>query len=323
MEINTRFFSGKRIFITGGTGSFGTKILKRLLPLGVEKVYVYSRDEKKQYEMRDQFPDCRVSFIVGDVRDYARLHSAMLGKAIDVVYHAAALKQVPQCEDHPYEAVLTNICGAQNVKTAAIQNNVGTVVAISTDKAVKPVNVMGMTKAVQERIFLSDSPMRTRFACVRYGNVLGSRGSVVPYFKKKIRDLETIPITDIEMTRFMLTLDEAIDLVFLATTGIERNVVYIKKMPACKIVDLAAVMVAVASFSGSYPVKVIGVRPGEKIHEVLISEEEMVRTTEFPDYYIIHPHPFSSDTRGEYTSSGAHRMSINEIQEMLHKEGWV
>jgi len=323
MTYNSSFFNGKRVLITGGTGSFGTKILRRLLSMGVEKVYIYSRDEKKQCDMRDQFPDCRVSFIVGDVRDFSRLDFAMRGRALDVVYHAAALKQVPQCEEHPYEAVLTNICGAQNVKNAAILNNVGTVVAISTDKAVKPVNVMGMTKAVQERIFLSETHMRTRFICVRYGNVLGSRGSVVPYFKSKIRELETLPITDVEMTRFMLTLDEAIDLVFLATTSIERSSIYIKKMPACKITDLAAVMVAVANFTGSYPVKVTGVMPGEKIHEVLISEEEMVRTTEYPGYFIIHPYPFTSDLRGEYASNETHRMTINEIQDMLHKEGWV
>jgi len=313
-----QFFSGKRVLITGGTGSFGQKILERLLKTDVSRVYIFSRDEKKQWDMRQAYASSRVQFIVGDVRDYPRVEEAMMGKAIDVVYHAAALKQVPQCEEHPFEAVKTNIIGAQNVKLAAIRAGVRLVVAISTDKAVKPVNAMGMTKALQERIFLSEHNS-TRFVCVRYGNVLGSRGSVVPFFHSQLKAGAPLSITDPAMTRFMLTLDQAIDLVFFATLSHEGNVVYVRKMPAANIVELAEVMIEEAGESPStYPIHFVGIRPGEKVHEILVSEEEMLRSAEFADYFCIFPFGcYCSNKHGEYASDLTHRMSKDEIRDML------
>src|SRR4051794_9274707 len=211
-------FRGKRILVTGGTGSFGNQIIRELLEFGPEKIVVYSRDEKKQYDMQDQYGrERRLSFIIGDVRDAGAVMQAMRG--IDIVYHAAALKQVPNCERYPMEAVLTNIVGAENIRRAALANEVSMVVSVSTDKAVKPVNAMGMTKALAEKVLLAEGvggSAGARFVMVRYGNVIGSRGSVAPLFEQRIAQNRPLPITDPSMTRFLLTLPQAIDLVFHA-----------------------------------------------------------------------------------------------------------
>ena len=327
------YWPKKKILITGGTGSFGHYIVSELVKLKPKKILVLSNDEDQQYNMRNEFKEYSnlLDFVFGDVRDYSRICEVMQG--IDIVYHAAALKHVPMGESHPFEVVETNILGAKNVKQAAIENNVEVAVAISTDKAVKPVNVMGMTKAIQERIFLNPSigtigKQSTKFLCVRYGNVIGSRGSVIPFFKNKIDKGRFLPITSFEMTRFLLSLKEATELVFKATIEGTTGQLFVKKMPACYIVDLAKAMAKVITGKENYPIKEIGIRPGEKIHEVLVSEEEMHRAVETENHYIIYPYDKLKKTRlirnlKEYTSNNTHRLNENEIISLLKKEKWV
>ncbi len=324
------YLAGKSILITGGTGSFGHVIVSRLVRLEPRRIVVFSRDEKKQHDMQQEFAEYagNTEFVIGNVRDYARVHEIMRG--IDIVYHAAALKQVPHCELNPFEALQTNAIGAENIRRAAIAAGVDTVIAISTDKAVKPVNVMGLTKAIQERVMLSASnhDVGTRFLCVRYGNVLGSRGSVVPFFQKCIAEGKPLQITGRYMTRFMLTLDEAINLVFKATLDGENGQLMVKKMPACHVVDLARVMVRAATGRDDYPVEEIGARPGEKIHEVLVSEEEMRRVVETQTHYVIHPHgslnrPVLLRDVTEYSSDKADMLNDEAILAMLRSEKWV
>lgn len=295
---------GKRILVTGGTGSLGKTLVRRILSgeLGKpEKVSVFSRDEAKQHFMRLEYLHPKVAtddiiyknsqnvlnFIIGDVRDYSSLLSAM--RNADVVFHAAALKQVPSCEYFPFEAVMTNIYGAQNVVKAIRENNlkVEKVVGISTDKACKPINVMGMTKALQERILIEanrESAM-TSFSCVRYGNVIASRGSIVPLFVEQVQKNSAITITLEEMTRFLLSLDKAVDTVFAALTDGKPGETYIPKVPAAKIVDVAKALMGEKNLEIIYT----GIRPGEKIHEIMVSEEECFRTIERNGYYVILP----------------------------------
>lgn len=332
MARSKKYFEGKDILVTGGTGSFGHQIVSRLSEMKPNRIVIFSRDEKKQYDMQIQFEgNDFLEFIVGDVRDYDRIYQAT--REIDIIYHAAALKQVPSCEFHPMEAVKTNILGAENTKKAAIENGVDIVVAISTDKAVKPVNVMGMTKAIQEKIMLHQSSIEdevnTKFICVRYGNVIGSRGSVIPLFKERIRENKFLPVTNFEMTRFLLTLDDAIDLVFKTTVEGGNRQLFIKKMPACKIRDLAEAMSEAITGRRDYPIKEVGIRPGEKIHEVLVSEEEMRRAVETDTHYTIYPHgelkepKLINKTIKEYTSNNTTMFSKEEIVSLLRKEGWV
>lgn len=293
---------GKRILVTGGTGSLGQVVVRRLLTGEIgrpAKVVVYSRDEAKQHYMRlsylhraeatDEviYRNSRelLSFRIGDVRDYSALLRA--ARESDVVIHAAALKQVPSCEYFPFEAVLTNIHGAQNLVRVIRENNtpVQTVVGISTDKACKPINVMGMTKAVMERILVEaniDCP-RTRFACVRYGNVIASRGSVVPLFLDQVARGGPVTITLREMTRFLLSLDRAVDTVFAALREALPGETYVPKVPAARVVDLAEVLIN----GRDIPITFTGIRPGEKIHEIMVSEEECYRTISRGDYYVI------------------------------------
>lgn len=299
-----RSLENKRILVTGGTGSLGQTLVNRLLS-GKEglpsKVVVFSRDEAKQHYMRldhlarkaatddiiYQNSQDRLAFRIGDVRDISALSAAL--KDIDIVFHAAALKQVPSCEYFPYEAVKTNILGAENLVTA-IRNgrtNVETVVGISTDKACKPINVMGMTKALQERILLEanrDLP-DTRFMCVRYGNVIASRGSIVPLFVQQIKEGSTLTITLPEMTRFLLSLDRAVDTVISAFKTGERGETFVPKVKAAKITDVAKALMG----DKDIPINYTGIRPGEKVHEIMVSEEECFRTVERGDYYVILP----------------------------------
>ena len=294
----------KRIVVTGGTGSLGKVLVRRLLSgeLGKPKsILVFSRDEAKQHAMRLAYQSRKAAtdeviyrnfeqllqFQIGDVRDYHRL-SAVLRHA-DVVFNAAALKQVPSCEYFPFEAVQTNIIGPENTVQAIRENRlpIETVIGISTDKACKPVNVMGMTKAIQERIFVQanmDCP-NTRFICVRYGNVLASRGSVIPLFHEQIRSGGPITITTPDMTRFLLSLDKAVDTVFAALKQANRGETFIPRVPSARVFDIAEVLI------GDRPIKttITGIRPGEKIHEILVSEEEAHRTTERGNYYVIMP----------------------------------
>lgn len=308
------------VLITGGTGSFGHQMARRILTFQPKRVVVFSRDEKKQTDMAYEFNGTQVSYVVGDVRDAGRLNEAM--KDVNIVYHAAALKQVPSCESHPLEAIKTNVLGAENVRTAAIRNGVKVVVGISTDKAVKPVNVMGMTKALQERILLSASAQTpTRFNVVRYGNVLGSRGSVIPLFMKSIRLSQPLPITHPAMTRYLLTLDEAVDLVFRATASEEGGRVFVRKSPAAKVVDLARAIGKLVAGDDGYPTTLVGIRPGEKIHETLVSEDEMRRSIEEESYFIIRQYDsekFSLINHPvEYTSATTKQLGLDEICKLL------
>ena len=296
------YLDKKRILITGGTGSLGKVLTRRILSgqLGTpQSVVVFSRDEAKQHEMRMEYLNRRsvtedvmyhnfertLQFKIGDVRDFHSVAQALTN--VDIVFNAAALKQVPACEYFPYEAVRTNIEGAENIVRAIkeLRLNIETVVAISTDKACKPTNVMGMTKAIQERIFLTaniDCP-KTRFVAVRYGNVLASRGSVVPLFLDQIEAGGPITLTDKKMTRFLLTLDQAVDTVFEAMQFAEAGETYIPKIKAALIVDVVSALVGKEKIE----VKEMGIRPGEKLHEVLVSQEESLRTISRGDYFAI------------------------------------
>jgi FlaA1/EpsC-like NDP-sugar epimerase len=296
--------TGKRIVVTGGTGSLGKVLIRRLLSgeMGTPKrICVYSRDEAKQHAMRLEYLHRQVAtdeviyrnsqellqFQIGDVRDYHAVCSVL--KDADVVFNAAALKQVPSCEYFPYEAVQTNITGPENIIRAirACGFPIQIVVGISTDKACKPVNVMGMTKAIQERVFITAnlSCPDTRFICVRYGNVLASRGSVIPLFHEQIRAGGPVTITTEKMTRFLLSLNDAVDTIFAALKGGGRGETYIPRVPAARMIDVAAALV------GDRPIKVnvTGIRPGEKVDEILVSEEEAHRTVERGNYYSILP----------------------------------
>ncbi len=295
---------GKRILVTGGTGSLGQRVVRRLLDGALgrpARVTVLSRDEAKQHDMRLRFLQRnaatddviyehardRLAFRIGDVRDYETLADVLRG--VDIVIHAAALKQVPACEYSPVEAVRTNVLGADALvrATMAAGVSVEAVIGISTDKACKPINVMGMTKAVMERVLIEANLRQpaTRFACVRYGNVVASRGSVVPLFLEQIRNGGPVTITLKEMTRFLLTLDRAVDTVLAALAQAKPGEIYVPRVPAARMTDLAEVLIA----GRDIPVTFTGIRPGEKIHEIMVSEEECHRTTERNGYYVICP----------------------------------
>lgn len=326
----SKALKSKRILVTGGTGSFGHQIVKELFKYEPESIHIYSRNEKKQYDMAMSYQGNKIlKFNIGDVRDLERTREAMRG--IDIVFNAAALKQVPNCEYAPFEAVKTNIIGANNVRRAAIEAGVQSVISISTDKAVKPVNVMGMTKAIQERIMLDPtySSGKTKFLCVRYGNVLGSRGSVVPLFFDYIQKNLPLPITHPDMTRFQLTLKEAVQLVLWATVKGESGDLWVQKMPAARIPDLGQALAFGLTGKKDYPMNIIGMRPGEKMHEVLVSEEEMWRATELERHYLIPSWAKSQDKEGlgdikvaEYSSAGTHQLTHDEIIKMLEADGW-
>jgi FlaA1/EpsC-like NDP-sugar epimerase len=330
-----KLFSGKRILVTGGTGSFGHQIVDRLMKENPAEIRIFSRDEKKQYDMQfEYYGNNKLRFIVGDVRNKESLITAMRG--VDIVFHAAALKQVPSCEYNPYEAVKTNAMGAENVIEAALFHNVEKVIAISTDKAVEPVNVMGMTKAIQERLITSANVnrdgRRTIFACVRYGNVLGSRGSVIPVFRNQIDNGQNLTLTDNAMTRFILTLDNAIDLVFKSVEYALGGEIFVLKIPAHTVTELAEVMIE----ASGKKLKVIetGIRPGEKIHETLVSPTESIRTIEKENLYIILPQVFIKEVEKKYknyhnknlyrfSSDTAARLTKPEIRAMLKREKWI
>lgn len=285
-------FKGKSILVTGGTGSFGKMFIKTILNdyPEVERIVVFSRDEYKQFVMQNmpEFKEHsdKLRFFIGDVRDKERLYRAFEG--IDIVVHAAALKQVPACEYNPFEAVKTNIMGAQNVIDAAIDKGVKRIVALSTDKACAPINLYGATKLCSDKLFIAGNAYvgmkETRFSVVRYGNVAGSRGSVIPFFKKLVDEgVKELPITDMKMTRFWLKLEQAVEMVLEAIQNMQGGELYVKKIPSMKMPDLAN---AVAP---SLAIKEVGIRPGEKVHEQMITKEDARNTLEFDEYYIILP----------------------------------
>ncbi|MBB6671696.1 UDP-N-acetylglucosamine 4,6-dehydratase (inverting) [Cohnella nanjingensis] len=275
---------GKVVLVTGGTGSFGRKFVRKMLDLDVRKVIVFSRDELKQYEMSQEFTDPRMRFFIGDVRDLERLNRAFDG--VDIVIHAAALKHVTACEYNPIEAVRTNILGAQNVIDAAINRSVHRVIALSTDKAANPINLYGATKLASDKLFVAanayvgDKP--TRFSVVRYGNVVGSRGSVIPFFHK-MRQSGRVPITDERMTRFWITLDQGVQFVRDCLIRMKGGEIFVPKIPSVKITDLARII------APDCRMEFIGIRPGEKLHEAMITEDDARKTVEFDDYFIITP----------------------------------
>ena len=330
---------GKRILVTGGTGSLGQTLVKRLLTgeMGMpSKVTVYSRDEAKQHYMRLEhlhratatddviYRQSRdlLDFRIGDVRDFAALTGAV--RDADVVFHAAALKQVPSCEYFPFEAVMTNIVGAQNLARTIRENDfpVELVVGISTDKACKPINVMGMTKALQERVLIEANRdcRNTRIMCVRYGNVIASRGSIVPLFVEQVRNDQPLTVTLPEMTRFLLSLDRAVDTVFAAVRSGRRGETFVPKVPAANICDLAKAVMG----EKDLPINFTGIRPGEKVHEIMVSEEECFRTIESGDYYVILPvlpelrdeGEFAQALSGEYSSKD-NNITVEQLRALL------
>ena len=333
---------GKNVLITGGTGSLGKILTRRILTgeIGMpKKVIIFSRDEAKQHEMRLEYMHRtvatdeviyrnfseRVEFRIGDVRDPHSVSSAV--KDADFVFNAAALKQVPSCEYFPFEAVQTNVIGPENIIRAIRENRlpVDTVVGISTDKACKPVNVMGMTKAIQERVFINAnlSCPDTRFICVRYGNVLASRGSVIPLFHSQILSGGPVTITTPEMTRFLLSLNEAVDIIFAALREANAGETYIPRVPSARVVDIAKVLI------GSRPIKTVvtGIRPGEKVDEILVSEEESHRTVARKSYYVIKPilpelvqNPKEKVSLAKEYSSGDDVMDGKALEQLLRKK---
>lgn len=286
MEENEKssLFENKTILLTGGTGSFGNKFTEMILKHNPKSLRIYSRGEYNQYMMDQKFKDEKIRFLIGDVRDRDRLYRAMNG--VDIVVHAAALKQVPACEYNPIEAVRTNIDGAINIIDAAIDNSVEKVMAISTDKAVHPVNLYGATKMVAEKLFIQGNTYtgkrKTRFSCVRYGNVIGSRGSVIPLFHEQ-KKKGVLTITDERMTRFWLTLDQGVNFVLNSIERMQGGEIFVPKIPSMRMTDLAEAIAPEAKK------EIVGIRPGEKLHEIMITEDEARHAKEFSDYFVIEP----------------------------------
>lgn len=323
-------FKDNVLMITGGTGSFGAAVLERFLSTDLREIRIFSRDEKKQEEMRIAFNNDKLKFYIGDVRNYDSISQAM--KGVDYVFHAAALKQVPSCEFYPMEAVQTNVIGAENVMSAAIANNVGRVVVLSTDKAVYPINAMGLSKAMMEKLMVAKARMQngtgTVLCATRYGNVIGSRGSVIPLFVSQLRDGLPITITDPNMTRFFMSLEDSVDLVLHACEHGKQGDIFVQKAPASTIADLAQALKELISKDN--PVRVIGTRHGEKLYETLVSREEMARAQDMGRYYRI---PADNrdlnynmyETDGEikisqlddYTSHNTDQLDARQVKQLL------
>ncbi|NUB80502.1 polysaccharide biosynthesis protein [Escherichia coli] len=324
-------FKNKRLMITGGTGSFGNTVLKRFLKTDVKEIIVFSRDEKKQEDMRIALGDSKVKFYIGDTRCYTSIEQAMRG--VDYVFHAAALKQVPSCEFYPMEAIKTNILGTENVLNAAIANNVKRVVLLSTDKAVYPINAMGMSKAMAEKVLIAKSRMIDAdkgpvLCATRYGNVMASRGSVIPLFIDKIKSNQELTITDPKMTRFLMSLEDSVDLVLHAFENGQQGDIFVQKAPASTIEDLAQAIKGL--FNSEASNKIIGTRHGEKLYETLVSREEMVKAQDMGKYYRIPADnrdlnydkyildgKVEANNIDDYTSHNTTRLSVKEVTELL------
>jgi UDP-glucose 4-epimerase len=306
-------FKDKTLLVSGGTGSFGTAVLRRFLDTDIGEIRIFSRDEKKQDDMRARYPSDKLRFIIGDVRDQISISNAM--RNVDYVFHAAALKQVPSCEFHPIEALRTNVIGTENLLEAAVHNHVARVICLSTDKAVYPINAMGMSKALMEKVMVAKSRLiddsESVFCGTRYGNVMASRGSVIPLFVSQVRSGQPITVTDPGMTRFMMSLDEAVELVLYAFENGSNGDMFVQKAPASTVGDVAD---AVRQLLGrpDHPIKVIGTRHGEKLYETLLTREEMSAAADLGGYYRIPP-----DTRdlnyAKYFVEG--EASISEAQD--------
>ncbi|AYN22216.1 polysaccharide biosynthesis protein [Alcaligenes aquatilis] len=305
-------FDKKSLLITGGTGSFGNAVLKRFLDTDIAEIRIFSRDEKKQDDMRKHYASPKLKFYIGDVRDYSSILNATRG--VDYIFHAAALKQVPSCEFHPMEAVRTNILGTENVLEAAVQNQVEKVVCLSTDKAVYPINAMGISKAMMEKVFVAKSrnldATRTVICGTRYGNVMASRGSVIPLFIGQIREGKPITITDPNMTRFMMTLSDAVDLVLYAFEHGNNGDLFVQKAPAATVLTLAQTLTRMLK-QPEHPIQVIGTRHGEKLYEALLSREEMANAQDMGDYYRIPP-DLRDLNYSKYVEQGEEKISQSE-----------
>jgi UDP-N-acetylglucosamine 4,6-dehydratase/5-epimerase len=330
-------FKDQVLLITGGTGSFGNAVLRRFLESDIREIRIFSRDEKKQDDMRKRYSHSKLKFYIGDVRDYHAVLNVTRG--VDYIFHAAALKQVPSCEFYPLEAVKTNILGTENVLEAAMTNRVKRVVCLSTDKAVYPINAMGISKAMMEKVIVAKSRNAADFGtvicCTRYGNVMASRGSVIPLFLRQIFSGNPISITDPSMTRFMMTLDDAVDLVIHAFTYGNNGDIFVQKSPGATIKVLVDALLQITNRS-DYPVEVIGTRHGEKLFEALCSREEMYVSIDEGDYYRI-----PSDNRdlnyskyneegdrnlsevSDYNSHNTQRLDVEELVLLLHKLDFI
>ena len=329
-------FKNKILLITGGTGSFGNAVLHRFLHTDIKEIRVFSRDEKKQEDMRIELNNSKVKFYIGDVRNYDSIYSAMQGA--DYVFHAAALKQVPSCEFYPMEAVRTNVLGTENVLNAALANKVKKVITLSTDKAVYPINAMGISKAMMEKLMVAKArttdTAQTIICGTRYGNVMASRGSVIPLFIKQIREGKTLTVTDPNMTRYLMSLEDAVDLVIYAFNNARQGDIFVQKAPASTIMDLAVAVKEL--FQAENPIRVIGTRHGEKLYETLLTREERVKAEDLGDYYRIVPDDRDLNygkyfTEGEekiaevedYNSHNTRRLNVEEIKELLLKLDYI
>jgi UDP-glucose 4-epimerase len=325
-------FDNRVLMITGGTGSFGNAVLERFLHTDVKEIRIFSRDEKKQEDMRIAINNPKLKFHIGDVRTYESVRDAMHG--VDYVFHAAALKQVPSCEFYPMEAVRTNVLGAENVMNAALACGVKRVVVLSTDKAVYPVNAMGISKAMMEKLMVAKSRMRdqgeTVFCATRYGNVMASRGSVIPLFINQLQDGKPLTVTDPSMTRFLMSLEDSVDLVLHAFTNGEQGDIFVQKAPASELGDLALALKQLLKREN--PIKVIGTRHGEKLYESLLSREEMARCEDMGRYYRIpadgrdlnyNKYFVEGETKVselvDYTSHNTERLDVEGVKELLMK----
>ncbi|MBZ0178984.1 MAG: polysaccharide biosynthesis protein [Melioribacteraceae bacterium] len=324
-------FNNKTLLITGGTGSFGNAVLRRFLDTNIKEIRIFSRDEKKQDDMRQFYKNDKIKYFIGDVRDRRSVDNAM--KGVDYIFHAAALKQVPSCEFFPIEAVKTNVIGCQNVIDSAIVHHVKKVIVLSTDKAVYPINAMGMSKALSEKVMVAksrDDSNGTILCGTRYGNVMASRGSVIPLFVNQIKSGNPITITEPQMTRYMMTLEDAVDLVIFAFNNGNSGDIFVQKSPAATVELVANALLEL--YNAKNEIKIIGIRHGEKIFETLVNREEMVKAEDLNEYYRI-----PADTRGleynkfftegeskifeteDYTSHNTHRLNLEETKELLLK----
>ena len=329
-------FKNKILTITGGTGSFGNTVLKRFINTEVKEIRIFSRDEKKQEEMRISLGNSKLKFYIGDIRNYDSVQQAM--KGVDYVFHAAALKQVPSCEFYPMEAVRTNVLGTQNVLDAATANGVKRVIVLSTDKAVYPINAMGISKAMAEKLMIaksrSQSPTEAILCATRYGNVMASRGSVIPLFVSQIKAGKPLTITDPEMTRFLMSLEDSVDLVEYAFKHADQGDLFVQKAPASTVADLAQALKEL--FNSSVPINIIGTRHGEKLFESLISREEMAKAEDMGNYFRVPADNRDLNyaqyfTEGEkkiasfedYTSHNTQRLIVPQIKELLLKLDFI
>jgi UDP-N-acetylglucosamine 4,6-dehydratase/5-epimerase len=330
----SNIFEGKKILITGGTGSLGTALTKKLLGLNIDTIRIFSRNESKQIEMESKFDDERIRYFLGDIRDYNRLVRAV--EDVDIVFHAAALKHVPKIEYNPFEAIKTNVIGSQNVIDACIETNVSKAVCIGTDKAVSPLNTYGATKLLMEKLFVTANNYidpdkhRTKFIALRYGNVAGSSGSVIPKFIQQLQNKQEITVTDLQMTRFSITMDEALDFILQAIELGQGSEIFVPKLKAYSLLD---VKTALNDIFGDYGTNKIGIQPGEKLHEILINKDEMRYAWDFKNMYVLtnplypifHPNLINETYDGinkienmdVYSSDNVEKIPLNELKKII------